>query len=407
MIQQGKIVLEAKSLATPAVFASYRIADFPRAGLRFHPWRITGTTAVLLNAYDLIANPRTCKYTAEIRKRDCSLGKYIGFSGPVMLDSGAFNFLQHQEISITPGAVLDIALQTRADVCVVLDHPFPPHASADEIAARLQRTSTNTHAMVKKLEKAKNVPLGFQLMPVMHGHDEKTLVKALKDIRSILGRNPEIVGIGSLAPLAQNGSKRTVVDVIGTVRDLLPEAHIHCFSMGSALLMLLAFYCGADTVDSQTWIMSAAFKQVQLPGFYLTRLSKREAETNPKYNLLRRRFAQHLAHLCGTEGFAVRNWDTGESWPIPDERTALKYLDFLMDRKGVNHVHRRACHNLYAFNFEAKRVRQLMARSRPELENFIHSRLHSTLYKRVFDYAMNRESKCLPSRTSTAVTVMR
>jgi queuine/archaeosine tRNA-ribosyltransferase len=396
-----------KKLSTPAVFASYRIADFPRAGLRFHPWQITETTAVLANAYDLIANPRTCKYTAEIQKQGCSLGKYIEFSGPVMLDSGAFNFLQHQEISITPGAVLDIALQTRADVCVVLDHPFPPHASADEIATRLKRTRENTRNMVKRLEKSQNVPRGFRLMPVLHGHDEPTLTKALKDVRAVLEHDPDIVGIGSLAPLAQNGSKKTVVDVISIVRQMLPDAHIHCFSMGSALLMLLAFYCGADTVDSQTWIMSAAFKYVQLPGFYMTRFSKQEAETNPNYKSLRRRFAQHLVSLCKTEGFAVRNWDTGEAWAIPDERSALKYLDFLMDRNGVNNIHRRACHNLYAFNSEAKRVRKLMGHPRTELENFIRSRLHSTLYQRVFDYAMSWGPKCQPSRTSTEATAMR
>jgi hypothetical protein len=396
-----------KKLSTPAVLASYRIADFPRAGLRFHPWRITRTVAVLTNAYDLIANPRTCRYAAEIRERGCSLGEYIEFSGPVMLDSGAFNFLQHQEISITPSAVLDVALQTRANVCVVLDHPFPPNAAADEVSARLQRTRENTRAMVKRLEKAKDVPSGFRLMPVLHGHDEKTLAKSLRNVRLVFGHDPEIVGIGSLAPLAQNGNKRTVVDIISTVRQMLPDAHIHCFSMGSALLMLLAFYCGADTVDSQTWIMSAAFKYVQLPGFYMTRFSQREAEVNPGYKLLRRRFAQHLVHLCETESFAVQNWDTGETWPIPSESAALEYLDFLMDRKGVNNIHRRACHNLYTFNFEARCVKQLMAGPRQKLEKFIQSRLHSTLYKRVFDYAMEQELKCPPFRTSTEATVTR
>ena len=153
--------------------------------------------------------------------------------------------------------------------------------------------------------------------------------------------------------------------------------------------MLLAFYSGADTVDSQTWIMSAAFKYVQLPGFYMTRFSKQEAERNPQYQILRHRFARHLVTLCEQEGFTVRNWDSGKEWPIADEHVALKYLDFLMDRNGVNHVHRRACHNLYAFNFEAKRVRQLMNSPRVELEKFIQSRLHSTLYKRVFDYAVS------------------
>jgi hypothetical protein len=121
----------------------------------------------------------------------------------------------------------------------------------------------------------------------------------------------------------------------------------------------------------------------------MTRFSKQEAERNPQYQTLRRRFARQLVTLCEEEGFTVRNWDTGQKWLVVDERAALKYLDFLIDRNGVNHVHRRACHNLYATNFEAKRVRQLMSSPQIELEKFIQSRLHSTLYKRVFDYAVS------------------
>ena len=393
-----------KQIETPAVFASYRIADFPRAGLRFHPWGMTNTSAVLLNAYDLIANPRTCKRTIEIRERGCSLGDYVEFSGPLMLDSGAFNFLKHQEIGITPDAVLDIALELRADVCVALDHPFPPHASAEEKAARLARTRQNTHAMMRRLERSSNVPPGFQIMPVLHGHDERTLIKALQDARTVLGYDPSIVGIGSLAPLAQNGSKRTVADVIRTVRNMLPAAHIHCFSMGSALLMLLAFYCGADTVDSQTWIMSAAFKQVQLPGFYLTRLSQRGSQSAVQHEVLRRRFAAHLARLCQEEGFTVKNWDTGEAWPVANEKDALNYMSFLMDAAGVNHIHRRACHNLHVFNVEAARIRELKRGERTLLEEFISRRLRSTLYRQVFDYAMAKEAECQTSRTSMAAT---
>jgi queuine/archaeosine tRNA-ribosyltransferase len=136
-------LIGGKKLATPAVFAGYRIKDFPQAGLRFHPWKITETTAILLNAYDLIANPRTCRYTAEIREQECSLGEYIEFSGPVTLDSGAFNFLQHQEISITPVDVLDIALQTRADALVVLDHPFPPTC-----LQKKKRFASSVHAII-------------------------------------------------------------------------------------------------------------------------------------------------------------------------------------------------------------------------------------------------------------------
>jgi len=382
-----------KSLEVPNIFVSYRIRDYPRAGLRCHPWEMTGTEALLLNAFDLLANKRTRMFTDEVRKCKGKLHGYVEFDGPLMLDSGAFNFLQHQDISITPDDVLNIGLELGADVSVVLDHPFPPNATPEEISTRWANTRNNTRAMVEALAQHDGEkPKGFRLMPVLHGHDAEILEFALDDVKSILSHEPEVVGIGSLAPLAQNGDTRTAIDVILEVRRLLPGAHVHCFSMGSALLMLFAFYCGADTVDSQTWIMSAAFKQVQLPGFHLTRLSPREAERDPvKYERTRRAFAQHLLRLIQEESFTVKDWDTGAPWPITDEREALAYLAYLEDRGGINNVHRRACHNLYAFNFEADRARQAMDAGM--LEIFIQERMKSTMYRRRFEYAVKRKSE--------------
>ena len=390
----SRILTIGKSqIETPALFASYRIRDYPQAGLRCHPWKMTNTQALLLNAFDLLANKRTKMFTDEIRKTSGQLRKYVEFDGPLMLDSGAFNFLQQEEISITSHDVLRIGIEFKADVSVVLDHPFLPKSTEEEIRTRWSNTRDNTRTMVEALEYWEgDLPDGFQLMPVLHGHDAETLKRSLDDIITILGQEPNSVGIGSLAPLARNGSKRTVTDVILTTRQLLPNAYIHCFSLGSALLMLLAFYCGADTVDSQTWIMSAAFKQVQLPGLHLTRLSPREKEKDPiKYEQTRNVFAQHLLQLIEKEGFAVKNWNTGKEWQINSENDALAYMDNLEDRDTINHIHRRACHNLYAFNFEARRVRE--HKNTDTFETFIQDRMMSTVYKRIFEYAINERNK--------------
>ena len=380
----------ASKIETPALFPSYRIRDFPRAGLRFHPWKITNTQTILLNAFDLLANKRTCMFTSQIRAAEGRLHEYLEFNGPLMLDSGAFNFQQHAEISINPSDVLSIGVEFGADVSVVLDHPFLPTSNHEERRLRWSNTVENTRSMFEALKCWNgNLPKDFRLMPVLHGHDTETLKRALDDILEIWGQEPDIVGVGSLAPLARNGSKRTVIDVILTARRLLPDAHIHCFSLGSALLMLFAFFCGADTVDSQTWIMSAAFKQVQLPGFHLTRLSRHEAQKNPeRYERTRHAFAMHMLQLIEEERFAVKNWDNGKTWLIRDEADALSYLEYLEDCEGENHVHRRACHNLYAFNFETSRVREEMRKGK--LETFIVSRMKSTVYRNVFEYAIEQ-----------------
>lgn len=385
-----KSFLPPRQLQTPGLFASYRFDDFPRAGLRCLPWKMTNTQAVLVNAYDLLGNRRTRRVAAKIRNTGEQLHQHLDFDGPVMLDSGAFNFLKHDEISIDPRDVLQIGIDLKADISVVLDHPLHPKTDQKEQHKRWSNTVANTRSMFEKLKNWDGIlPRDFRLMPVLHGYETNTLRSSLDDIVEIWGCEPKIIGIGSLAPLALNGSKRTVIDIILATRRLLPDSHIHCFSLGSALLMLFAFYCGADTVDSQTWIVSAAFKNVQLPGFHSTRFSNREAQKNPqKYEQTRLAFAQRLLQLTMDEGFAVKNWDSDENWPIRNEHDALSYLDYLEDLEGTNQIHGRACHNLYTFNFEAHRVRQ--EKKQDNLETFIKSRMKSTVYRRTFDYAIEQ-----------------
>ena len=377
---------------TPNLFASYRIGDCPHAGLLYPPpWEMTGTQAVLVNAFDLLANYRTRRFTSEIREAENTLREYIHFDGPLMLDSGGFNFQKQDEISIASLDVLKIGIEFAVDVSVVLDHPFLPTSTPEERETRWENTVTNTQEMFEKLKNS-DQPDYFRLMPVLHGYDQDTLKRSLDHIIEIWGEEPRIIGIGSLAPLALNGSKRTVIDVISTVRQLLPNAHIHCFSLGSALLMLFAFYCGADTVDSQSWIISAAFKNVQLPGFPWTRFSSREKEKDPaKYQQKRDAFADRLLELIEEE-FAVKDWDERKDWEIHNKDDALSYLDYLEHRDGERHIHRRACHNLYAFNFEAKRVREEKKKGVKALETFIQSRMKSPVYKKIFEYATEKVS---------------
>ena len=383
-------------LEIPNLFASYRISDFPRAGLLCHPWKMTGTQAVLVNAFDLLANKRTQMAASKIREKQGKLHEFVEFDGPLMLDSGAFNFQKQPEISIEPLDVLSIGIEFKANISVVLDHPFLLKSEDEEKNKRWKNTVNNTRTMFTELEKYKSmkggIPDNFQLMPVLHGHDPETLKRSLKEIIGICGPDLPIVGIGSLAPLARNGSKRIVIDIICAVRQLLPDSHIHCFSMGSALLMLFAFYCGANTVDSQSWMLSAAFKNVQLPGFHWTRFSPREREKDPKkYEQSRRAFVEHLLLLISEEKFAVKDWKSGEPWSIDSEQEALSYLDSLEDQDGKNNIHHRACHNLYAFNFEAKRVRE----EKGGLETFISNRLNSTIYRKTFEHAIKQVS-CKP-----------
>lgn len=374
------ITIGTHTLRVPALFASYRLGDYPTSGLKRFPWAMTRTEALLINAYDFTQR----KYNAWLNN-GWNPDLYLKFKDrPILIDSGAYYFRKDSRISITPKAVLEIQLRSQADAGVVLDHPFPP--DAPDKAKRISTTIRNTESVLKCV--AGREP-GMNVMPVIHGHTKKAIKGCITRLQRLADKygSPILdhVGIGSLAPLAQRGDAKLAVEVIHHVRAFLPESQIHCFSMGSALLMLLAYYAGADSVDSQSWIVSAGFKLAQLPGHYVVRMGKREYNNEDKFRASMRRFRARLAKLAREEGFAAKDWQTGELLDLTDRPTRVRYVESLVDLESNEHVHNRACHNLWTYNFEVRQYRE--AGEGDALDSFVKSRLGGTRYQGAFEHA--------------------
>lgn len=385
---RSKIVVFGKhQLVTPTLFASYRMGDYPTAGLKLFPWDFTETEAILINAYDF----KRPKYEAIINN-GWSPSRNLEFNNkPILIDSGAYYFRKTDKITVAPEDILDLELKSRADIGVVLDHPFPP--DAEDKAKRINNTVNNTAIMLRSLQDKQS---NMQLMPVVHGHTTQQIIGCITRLRRVAHKETGSdslphVGIGSVAPLAQGGNVHLAGMIIQTVRNQLPDSHIHCFSMGSALLMLLAFYCGADTVDSQSWILSAAFKYAQLPGHYVMRLANRVYETSAAFDQAKARFAERIERLHKQEGFCAKNWLTGEKLDFSSRSTIDQYVDELSDTISNEHVHNRACHNLWVYNFEIQQAREALEKD--QFEKFIEARLQNTKYMKAFEYARSRKRK--------------
>jgi len=384
-----------KQLQVPNLFVGYRLGDVGSstrrgAGLLYFPWQVTETQALLVNAYDFLVNKR-CIAAREQLKQEHSLGEHLHFDQVIMMDSGAYNFLQQDDVQIDPLNILEIHAKYGPDIGVVLDHPFPPNT--DNINSRIDRTIDNTKTMYEQWQAQQ---MTTELLPVVHGHNEETLKSCLQRARDIVdkynGGHLTKIGIGSLAPLAQNGSKYVIVDVITTVRKMLPEAYIHCFSLGSALHMALAFFCGADSVDSQSWIVSAAFKYVQIPGYPGVRISDRERDSHPdKYRQILQEFKAHALQLHNREGFCLKDWETGTPIESLSEPVLDDYIEFLTDSQAKSRIHNRACHNLWVYNFEVRSAHKAIKQGK--FEQFVQGRL-SRQYSRVFEYAREKACSC-------------
>ncbi|MGC8551528.1 MAG: hypothetical protein ACP5O7_01545 [Phycisphaerae bacterium] len=364
------------------LFASYRLGDFPTSGLRHLPWAMTRTEAILINAYDFTRR----KYKAWLNN-GWDPAAYLRFAGrPIIIDSGAYYFLKDSTISISPQEILKIELRSKAHVGVALDHPFPPDAKDKQ--RRIARTIHNTNIMAREMA---NVSSEMALMPVIHGHTRRQLLGCIERLRRIADRQHQPllnhVGIGSLAPLAQRGDATLAVEVIHQVRTELPNSQIHCFSMGSALLMLLAFYSGADSVDSQTWMVSAGFKLAQLPGHYVMRMAMREYNSDIRFNQAMKQFQNRLGILANEEGFTAKDWISGHVLDLTKAATRRQYVANLVDLVSNEHVHNRACHNLWSFNFEVRKYRAALRKG--TLNQFMEGRLQRSRYATAFEHARN------------------
>jgi len=366
-------------LRVPIFFASYRLGDYPTSGLKRLPWRMTNTEAVLINAYDF----RSRKHTAWLNNGWCldsylKLGKH-----PVLIDSGAYYFRKHNVLDVSPASVLETQIKSKAHVGVVLDHPFAPEAT--DKAKRIRTTIANTETALQAIVKSKS---DLTLMAAIHGHSKQAISGCIDRLRRLEDKYDypllNHVGIGSLAPLAQRGNIHLALEVIDHVRRQLPASQIHCFSMGSALLMLMAFYAGADSVDSQSWMVSAGFKLAQLPGHYVVRMGKREYRSHQHFTGAMRRFSNRLLRLADDEGFYVKDWQTGKKVDVRRVAARNEYVESLVDLKSNEHVHNRACHNLWVYNSEVRSFRA--AASTDRLDGFITSRLAGTRYATAFDY---------------------
>jgi tRNA-guanine family transglycosylase len=374
------ILVGPHRMRVPLFFASYRLSDYPTSGLKCLPWQRTGTEAVLINAYDFTSR----KHRAWLNNGWC-LDSYLKLgSHPVLIDSGAYYFLKDEKVGVSPLDVLDIQMRSKAHVGVVLDHPFPPNAT--DKAKRINTTIANTETMVRALVKSQHA---LTMMAAIHGHTPRAVRGCIDRLRRIEDRHGypvlDHVGIGSLAPLAQRGSIHLAIKIIHEVRQQLPNSQIHCFSMGSALLMLMAFYAGADSVDSQSWIISAGFKYAQLPGHYVVRMGKREYRTPQHFSGVMRRFSNRMLALAEDEGFRVKDWQTCRKIDISKAGERSDYVNSLIDLVTNEHVHNRACHNLWVYNSEVRSYRTAMKRD--HLDEFISKRLAGTRYSEAFEYA--------------------
>lgn len=242
--------------------------------------------ALLVNAYEILTIRSTAQSVSTI-----GMGTFLGYHGPLMMDSGGFLFQNHAQMHVQPSEIHDLYERAKVHIGVALDHPLNPSLSAGQAAARWERTLRNTETMAAAQK-------SYAFMPVVHGYTLRTLQNACRQIKSAIPPTT-LIGVGSLVPLMKashigdgfrydrnNGSSGDHVtffaDALALIRNEFPKSCLHVFGVGGITTALSMFALGADSVDSVGWRLKAAYGAIQLPGISDRFLSPRNGSAKTR-----------------------------------------------------------------------------------------------------------------------------
>ena len=190
----------------------------------------------------------------------------LGFDGPVMTDSGAFQLSVYGDIEVLPLEILDFQRSIGSDISVPLDIPTPPDVSRTRAEAELAETE-------RRLTEARDHwDYGGPLLagPIQGSTYADLRFTAARRVREL---GFDLCPIGAVVPLMEAYRFGDLVDVVAaSKKGLGPGSPVHLFGAGHPMMFSLAAALGCDLFDS------AAYALYAREGRYLTPSGTRHLE---------------------------------------------------------------------------------------------------------------------------------
>lgn len=200
--------------------------------------RRLGIGAVITSAYIVWRTPPL----RSIAERDGVHG-LIGFDGPVMTDSGAFQQHAYGSVEVGPEEILAFQERIGSDIATVLDiftEPETPHDAADAAL-----TTTLERARAARAARA-----GLLAVPVQGGAFDDLRAKSA-DAASALG---DVLAVGGVVPWMEQYRFPELVRALVAARPHLgPGSAVHLFGTGHPMTFALAALFGVDLFDSSAY----------------------------------------------------------------------------------------------------------------------------------------------------------
>jgi 7-cyano-7-deazaguanine tRNA-ribosyltransferase len=223
-----------------------------------------GAQIAITNAYVLYDDP-------ELRDaaRERGVHDLIGFDGPVMTDSGAFQLAEYGDIDASNDEILAFQREIGVDIATPVDLPTPPDADHETAAAELETTADRVAAAVEGASAggsespadgasgdgpgSRRGPL--VAAPVQGGTHPGLRTRAAERVADIGG---DVYPVGGVVPLLRDYRFADVVRVTRAAKEGLPlDAPVHLFGAGHPMAFALAAACGCDLFDSAAYALYA------------------------------------------------------------------------------------------------------------------------------------------------------
>ncbi len=200
---------------------------------------------IITNAY-IIHEDDTLRQQA----REEGLHDLLGFPGPIMTDSGAFQLAEYGDIDVDTEEILAFQDAIGADIGTPVDIPTPPDVEREQAEADLATTR-------ERLATASRLDTGDMLVtaPI-----QGSTVPALRERAGAHAADTglDVFPIGAMVPLLRDYRFADIVDlVVAAKRGLGPAGPVHLFGAGHPMMFALAAAMGCDLFDSAAYALYA------------------------------------------------------------------------------------------------------------------------------------------------------
>lgn len=216
-----------------------------------------GSEMFITNAYLIFKNESTKNKALKE-----SVHGLVGYDGPIMTDSGAFQLMGYGKVDITNKDVTEFEEQMKVDIGVFLDIPVS--------MGSYEETKTALDITLERAKEHINVRTSSETMwagPIQGGKYLDLIEKSATE----MGQLPfDIHAIGSVVPLLESYEYKTVTKMILKAKELLPfNRPVHLFGAGHPMIFALAVYLGIDLFDSAAYFLFAkAGRYMTVSGTY-------------------------------------------------------------------------------------------------------------------------------------------